>query len=239
MGPLLRFKFKLEAGMGKFGLLSVRKQGYNSAFRVWQGLVDMDVEFRLSKPVALYGRIYGRSVDLRRPPVNDVMVVDNAMVVDNVMVKWSVEHDGRLASGVGAVNEDGVFHLFVPSTDGLRIAAWADDYLPTKVNYSDNADDPGITYLPRSHHDRTRKTRRQAVRPRVAHDRLRCSRLVGVRDVRGRCASGFPGSDPRRHPGVPRVRRRRARVVGPAPDVAEPILTAYRPTPDAPASEVA
>ena len=121
-----RFRFAFEeTGMGQFGLLSVRELGYNSALQVWPVPVDTDVVLYLSKPVGLHGTI----------------VNESGMPASGARVKWSMTHDGRLASGVGAVNEEGFFHVYVPSrTDNLRIAAWADYYAPARAHYTFDVD---------------------------------------------------------------------------------------------------
>ena len=126
-----RFEFR-EAGMGKFGLLSVREPGYNSALLVWRMPTDTDVVLRLSKPVAIYGTIVNAS----------------GLPVSGAMVKWSMKHDGRLASGAGTADENGSFRVIVPNkTNVPRIAAWAGHYAPTKVSFSYDDSDKPVTIL--------------------------------------------------------------------------------------------
>lgn len=114
------FQLVLEPGTGEFGLISVRQPGYNSALLVWPVPVDTDVVMYLSRPVWLRGAI----------------VNESGMPVSGAMVKWSMEHDGRLVSGVQAADSEGFFHVDVPRrADDLRIAAWAEHYVPARASY--------------------------------------------------------------------------------------------------------
>ena len=125
-----RFRFELANGMGQFGLLYVHQPGYNSALWTWPGPVDSNVVLRLTKPVAIYGAIVNSS----------------GLPVSGARLKWSMRHEGRLASGVGTASQDGTFLLHVPNRNALRIAAWADLYAPTEVafSYDANAVEPTV-----------------------------------------------------------------------------------------------
>ena len=108
------------------------RSGYNSALLAWPVPADTDVVLRLSKPVAIYGTVVNTS----------------GLPVSGAMVKWSMKHDGRLASGVGTADENGSFRVLVPNkTDVPRIAAWADYYAPTKVSFSYDGNDKPVTIL--------------------------------------------------------------------------------------------
>ena len=112
------FTFDLVGGMGKFGLLSVREPGYNSAVLGWPVPADTDIVFRLSKPIRIYGKLVNAS----------------GVPVSGAMLKWSMPHDDRLTSGTGIAEQDGTFGMLVPGkSDALRLAAWADLYASTKI----------------------------------------------------------------------------------------------------------
>ena len=131
-GTYGEFAIQLRPGMGEFGLLSVREEGYNNALLVWPTPVDRDVVLLLTKPVEIHGRV----IDEAGAPV------------DGSTVKWSMRYQGRLASGVTAVAEDGSFYTLIPEkSDALRIAAWADDYAPTLATFSYSPDELTDTVL--------------------------------------------------------------------------------------------
>ena len=126
-----RFEFPRDSDIGKYGLISVRARGYTPALLAWPVPIDTRVVLRLSRPVEIHGTI----VNTSRLPVR------------GTRLKWSTEHDGRWATGMATAHQDGYFHLHVPNTNDLRIAAWADYYAPTAVAYSPADQDPPPTIL--------------------------------------------------------------------------------------------
>jgi hypothetical protein len=131
-GTYGEFAIQLRPEMGKFGLLSVREEGYNNALLVWPTPVDRGVVLYLTKPVEIHGRV----------------IDEGGAPVDGSIVKWSMPYQGRLASGVTTVAEDGSFYTLIPEkSDALRIAAWADDYAPTLTTFSHSPDEMTDTVL--------------------------------------------------------------------------------------------
>ena len=125
-----RFMFQIDPLVaGHVGLISVDADGYNLAWLPWPPAdgVGSELEFVLTKPSTIYGRI--------------VDGTSGEPIGGTVMVEWTMPHGGALVSDAAAADNTGAFEMRVPGDfPRPRVIAWANRYAPAlevRFGYSD------------------------------------------------------------------------------------------------------